>query len=112
MTAHKLSAVNEISFDADVIAAGQRYLVEFSAPWCGACKILAPVIESVADELEGTLRVGVVDTEQSPSLGTRFNVTALPTLILFDGGKEIARHRGTLSKGALREMVAEGNGKG
>ncbi|MFO0659781.1 MAG: thioredoxin domain-containing protein [Polyangiaceae bacterium] len=105
MSSHRFAAVNEINFDSEVLAAKQRYLVEFSAPWCGACKMLLPVLEGVATELEGQLAVGVIDSDQSPTLSNRYSVSALPTLILFENGKEIARHRGTLSRTALRELI-------
>lgn len=105
MSTHALPALTARSFEAEVLASPGPFLVEFSAPWCGACKVLAPVVAGVARELEGRLSVGVLDADENPEISVRYRVTALPTLILFAGGKEVARRIGTMSPKALRELV-------
>ncbi len=76
-------------------------LVDFWAPWCGPCKSFAPVLSNVASELRRTLRIGKVDTDASPALGSRFGIRTIPTIVLFKSGTEIARQSGALPKSAL-----------
>jgi len=69
-------------------------LVDFYAEWCGPCKMMQPVLEDVANRLDSEAKIAKVDTDKSPRLGNRFQVEALPTLVLFDKGQEIERFMG------------------
>jgi len=71
-------------------------LVDFWAPWCGPCKMMAPEYERAAGELEPRVRLAKVNTESEPALGSRFNIRGIPTLALFVGGREVARHSGAM----------------
>jgi thioredoxin 1 len=100
-----ISAVTSLTFDAEVLGSKRPFLVEFTAPWCGPCRLLAPVVVAVARELDGRISAGLVDAEESPDLCARYRVTGLPTVILFQDGQEIARRRGTMTHAALRDLV-------
>ncbi len=76
-------------------------LVDFWAQWCGPCQSFAPVLSDVASEFRRSLRVGKVDTDASPELGSRFGIRSIPTIVLFKAGSEIARQSGAVPKSAL-----------
>jgi thioredoxin 2 len=99
------------SATADFAAVVERspipVLVDFWAPWCAPCRIVAPTVESLSRELAGRLKAVKVNTDQDPALQERFGVRGIPTLVLLEGGKERDRVTGALPPDALRRWVAE-----
>ena len=98
-------AVNESTFDAEVLASPVPVLVDFSAAWCPPCRALDPIVTKLAEERKGELRVAMVDLDACPNLAIRYGVRGAPTLIYFVGGKETARQLGLTTPKKLREMV-------
>jgi len=76
-------------------------LVDFWAPWCGPCKMMAPVLDRTAQQRAATLQVGKVNTDEQPELAGRFNIRSIPTLILFRDGQELARQSGAVDAATL-----------
>jgi thioredoxin 2 len=80
-------------------------LIDFWAPWCGPCRIVAPAVERLSQELAGRLKVVKLNTDDEPALGQRFGVRSIPTLVLMEGGKERDRVVGAMNVNALRSWV-------
>ncbi len=94
----KLSTEN---FEKEVLKSEKPVLVDFYADWCGPCNAMAPVIEELAKELEGKVKVGKINVDENPDIAVEYNVMSIPTLLVFKNGKEEKRLVGLRNKEEL-----------
>ena len=97
--------VNSANFDEVVLGSEKPVLVDFWATWCGPCKMIAPVVEELADEYADSLVVAKLDVDQAPDIAGRYGVMSIPTLLVFENGKEVKRTVGFQSKDKLKAWL-------
>ena len=88
--------VTDATFETEVLKSKEPVLVDFFAEWCGPCKAMAPALDQIAGEMAGKVKVVKVDVDQSTAIAQKYHIQAMPTLIMFNGGKEVDRHVGAL----------------
>jgi thioredoxin 1 len=103
-----LLEVDTANFDAEVLRAAGPVLVDFWAPWCGPCRAIAPVLDTISQEQEGKVKVVKVNVDDNQQLAVRFSVQAVPTLIIFKGGQPVDRVVGVVPRDELnRKLMAQ-----
>ncbi len=101
----KIVQLTDESFDTDVVNAADSVLVDFWAEWCDPCKMIAPILDEIADEYEGKLTIGKLNIDQNAATPPKFGIRGIPTLLLFKDGAVAATKVGALSKTQLKEFL-------
>jgi thioredoxin 1 len=97
--------INDGNFESEVLGSAEPFLLDFSAVWCGPCKALAPIVDKLADELKGKVKVGKLDIDDSPAVATKLAIKSVPTIVVFKSGKESGRHVGVTNKDTLVKLL-------
>ncbi|MBJ7223093.1 MULTISPECIES: thioredoxin TrxA [unclassified Brenneria] len=101
----KIIHLTDDSFDTDVLQAEGVTLVDFWAEWCGPCKMIAPILNEIAEEFDGKLTVAKLNIDENPATAPKYGIRGIPTLLLFKNGEVVATKVGALSKGQLKEFL-------
>jgi len=102
-----VQSVDDSNFENEVVNSDTPVLVDFWAEWCGPCKALLPVVEEIAGELDGKVKVVKMNIEEAPNTPTKYGLRGVPTLMLFKGGKVVDTRVGGMPKTQLTEWIAE-----
>ena len=97
--------ITEQNFEQEVLKADKPVLVDFWATWCGPCRMLAPTIALLAEEMEGVAKVGKVNVDEQPGLASRFGISSIPSLIVFEDGKVKNTSVGVVPKSMIEDML-------
>ena len=101
----ELQYINEDDFQAEVLASNQPVLVDFTAVWCGPCKMIAPVLEEIAGEYKGKVKIAKLNIDDNPGIPPSYGIRGIPTLMLFKNGEVEATKVGAVSKSQLTAFI-------
>ena len=97
--------VTDASFKQEVLESESPVLVDFWAPWCGPCRMVAPVVEEISDQYDGKLKVVKVNTDENPNVASQYGIRSIPTLMIFKGGQRVDMVVGAVPKTTLANTV-------
>jgi thioredoxin 1 len=101
MASANVIELTDANFDAEVLGSSTPVLVDFWAPWCGPCRMIAPLIDEIAAEKAGAVKVGKVNVDDNPQTAAKFRIQAIPTILIFKDGEKKEQITGLTSKGDL-----------
>lgn len=105
MASDKIMNVSTDNFEQEVLGADVPVLVDFWAAWCGPCRMVAPVLEELAEQMEGKVRIAKVNVDENQDIAVQFQVSSIPTFILFKDGEAADRMLGAMPKGAFEQFI-------
>ncbi|PKM80923.1 MAG: thioredoxin [Firmicutes bacterium HGW-Firmicutes-14] len=105
MASDKVLSLNKENFQKEIIDSGDTSLVDFWAPWCSPCRMIAPIVDEIAVEYSGKVKVGKVNVDENREIAVEYGVMSIPTLIIFKDGKAADRVVGFKSKSNLKELL-------
>ena len=107
MASELIKHISDSSFEADVLKSGKPVLVDYWAEWCGPCKMIAPILDEIADTYKDKIRIAKLNIDENPHTPPKFNIRGIPTLILFKNGAVEAQKVGSLSKSQLAAFLEQ-----
>lgn len=108
----KIVVLNDQNWDQEVLQSKDPVLVDFWAEWCAPCRMIAPLVDALAEEYAGKVKVGKLDVDASPEVAGRYDIRSIPTLLVFRGGQVAEQRVGALPKAELARLVERHVGAG
>jgi thioredoxin 1 len=105
IVSEKITHISDSTFEQEVLQNDQPVLVDYWAEWCGPCKMIAPILDEIADEYEGKLKITKLNIDDNPATPPKFGIRGIPTLMIFKGGDVAATKVGALSKSQLAAFI-------
>ena len=109
MTTETIKSVSENTFVSDVIEKSKEkiIIVDFWAPWCGPCRMVAPVVEEISKDFEGKIKVFKLNTDENPNVASQYGIRSIPTLMIFKGGQKVDTVVGAVPKATLSSTLSK-----
>jgi thioredoxin 1 len=107
-TGEKVIPVNDINFDSEVLKSSVPVLVDFSATWCGPCRTIAPLVDQLAGEYDGRVKVTTLDIDESPATAQKYGIRGVPTLLMIKDGEVVAQQVGAAPKAKIAALMDRG----
>jgi thioredoxin 1 len=104
---HPIKELSDQDFESEVLQSTEPVLIDFWAPWCGPCRMIAPVIEELATENLGSVKVGKINIDDSPNTAATYGVSSIPTLMIFKNGEVVDRFVGIQPKKRLQDALEQ-----
>jgi thioredoxin 1 len=101
----QVMSTNSQSFETEVLKSTVPVMVDFYAEWCGPCKMMSPVVDKIAKDMDGKLKVVKLDTDHSPDIANKYGIMGVPTLIIFKNGEPVTKKTGYMNEQALNDFV-------
>jgi len=101
------TAVTDASFEQDVLKSDVPVLVDFWAPWCGPCRMVAPIVDEIAKEFDGKIKVFKLNTDENPNVASQYGIRSIPTLMIFKGGQKVDTDVGAVPKTTLSSTLSK-----